>query len=166
MPSRRLDFDRSGVDRSGKKPPAICPWRSPPQSASARKPSRRSRTMVCTRGGIMRKARREASSSRKSKFMERFPSALWLRLSGLCLRLRLSLLRLFLRLSGDRLQRLLLRGPSRYRPERGDGAAGELLHHFRKSLRTPTPVLCRRCVFLPGAGRTRAGFSDTLIAAA
>ncbi len=57
-----------------------------------------------------------------------------------------------LRLSRDWLQRLLLGGASRDRPERGDGAAGEFLHHFRKSLRTPTPVLWRRQLFLPGTG--------------
>jgi hypothetical protein len=42
-------------------------------NASTQKPSRRSRAMVCRRGRITRKAPRETSLSRKSKFMERFP---------------------------------------------------------------------------------------------
>jgi len=47
------------------------------------------------------------------------------RLSRLCLRLWLSLLLLFLRLSHDRLQRLLLGGSSRNRPKRRDWAHGK-----------------------------------------
>jgi hypothetical protein len=40
--------------------------------ACFQKPSRRSRTIICRRGRITRKARRKASSSLKQKYMERF----------------------------------------------------------------------------------------------